>query len=344
MSDWVDYEYAEILARYYQGYEKVRANPLKINARCPVCGDSATDEFKARFWIFDSVKKGMLLVHCFNCDYNNSFSGFLKQQDDALYREYLLEKRKNDTSAVKKVVKEEPKLDNFKTKLTIEKLDYCERLDRLDKSHPILKYVEDRCIPKSAYSRLWFTGQWQELVNNVNEDTYENPKPEYRLVIPIYNKQGKIEAFQGRALGNQQPKYLTIKAHDAASKVYGVDKVDESKTVFILEGPIDSLFIDNAIAITGGSLDLDEVPYKENRAWVLDNEPRHPDTMKRLKKLIEAGEQVVMFDSVPWSGKDINEIVKNGEATIEQVNEYINENIVSGLMAQLKFAKFCKTA
>lgn len=344
MSDWVDYEYAEVLSRYYPRYEKVRANPLKINFRCPICGDSASDELKARAWIFDSPKKGMLLFHCFNCDATSSFSNFLKEQDDALYREYILEKRKSDmsTAPVRKPIDEHAH-EKFKTKLIIEKLDYCERLDRLDPNHPIIKYVEQRCIPKTAYSRLWFTSQWQDLVNSVNEDTYSLPKGECRLVIPIYNKDGKMEAFQGRALSaNQQPKYLTIKASDNASKVYGCDKVNENEPVIVVEGPIDSLFLNNGIAITGGSLDLTEVPYEGNRIWVLDNEPRHPDTMKRMKKLIESNETVAMWDECPWSSKDINEMVKAGEATPEQINQYIIDNAVEGLMAKLRFSKWCR--
>jgi hypothetical protein len=234
-------------------------------------------------------------------------------------------------------------LEKFTKKLIIEKLDFCERLDRLPTNHPIIKYVVNRAIPKSAYKRLWFTANWQEMVN-ATKPTFDNPRQECRLVIPIYNKEHKIEAYQGRALSSlARQKYMTIKAHEDASKVYGVDMVDDSKQwVYVMEGPIDSLFIPNAIAITGGSLDLDQVPYKDKRIWVLDNEPRHNDTIKRMEKLIAAGERVCFWDEAPWHSKDINDMVAKEGADPRDVEEYIVDNWAVGLLAQLRMSKYRK--
>jgi hypothetical protein len=201
----------------------------------------------------------------------------------------------------------------------------------------------NRAIPKSAYKRLWFTANWQEMVN-ATKPTFDNPRQECRLVIPIYNKEHKIEAYQGRALSSlARQKYMTIKAHEDASKVYGVDMVDDSKQwVYVMEGPIDSLFIPNAIAITGGSLDLDQVPYKDKRIWVLDNEPRHNDTIKRMEKLIAAGERVCFWDEAPWHSKDINDMVAKEGADPRDIEEYIVDNWAVGLLAQLRMSKYRK--
>ncbi|MFP9170249.1 hypothetical protein ACLI2G_15875, partial [Enterococcus faecalis] len=137
----------------------------------------------------------------------------------------------------------------------------CVRLDKLAEDHPIIKYVKARCIPKDKWKYLWFTTEWPKLVNSIAPGTYKKEISEPRLVIPIYNANGKAESFQGRALKKDAPqKYITIKAYPEATKIYGVERVKDGD-VYVLEGPIDSLFIENGIAITGGQLDLEVVPF-----------------------------------------------------------------------------------
>ena len=340
---WVDNEYALKVFYTLDRFKQVSTMPFKLQARCPICGDSQKDLLKARFWYYEH--KGTMFVHCFNCDYSSGFGRFLENHDESLYREYLLEKRKEETFGQKATPTyvETEISEKFTKKLIIEKLDFCERLDRLPANHPIIKYVVNRAIPKSAYKRLWFTAKWQEMVN-ATKPTFDNPRQECRLVIPIYNKEHKIEAYQGRALSSlARQKYMTIKANEDASKVYGVDMVDDSKQwVYVMEGPIDSLFIPNAIAITGGSLDLEQVPYKDKRIWVLDNEPRHNDTIKRMEKLIAAGERVCFWDEAPWHSKDINDMVAKEGADPRDIEEYIVDNWAVGLLAQLRMSKYRK--
>lgn len=336
---WIDNEFAFRAFAHLPRFKQVTNGPkFKLNFRCPLCGDSQKDQFKARGWAYEQGN-GSIVLHCYNCDSHVSLSKYLKENEPDLYREYILEKRKESTTQreVVEVKKEEPE------KKFIQKLDYCERLDRLPSAHPICKYVEKRKIPKAKWNRLWFTSQWPALVNSVNSGTYANEKNEPRLVIPIFNAEGKIESFQGRALSKDAPqKYMTIKANENATKIYGQDTIDENKLVIVMEGPLDSLFIDNSIAITGGSLDLSLVPYEGNRAWVMDHEPRHPDTIKRMKKLIDAGERVVFWDKSPWSSKDVNDMIINDGATPEQIMEYIKTNIESGLMAKMRFTRYAK--
>ena len=64
------------------------------------------------------------------------------------------------------------------------------------------------------------------LVNKVKPNTYKITKDHPRLIIPFYDTTGKIFAFQGRAFGKEQPKYLTIKLDENKQKVYGLDKVN----------------------------------------------------------------------------------------------------------------------
>ncbi|AUO78731.1 DNA primase [Klebsiella phage PhiKpNIH-6] len=337
--NFVDYEFAERALSVLPRYRKLPGSTFKLNCRCPICGDSQKNQMKARFWCFEV--EGGLRVGCFNCDYKAWFTKFLKETDETLYREFLLERRKENMYREKKA----PSIsEKIKAKMpVIEKLPNCERLDRLPADHPIVKYVKARCIPEVNWKRLWFTMEWPALVNSVNPGTYKDEKSEPRLVIPIFNARGDIESFQGRALRKDAPqKYITIKAHEHATKIYGLDTVDESRLVWVMEGPIDSLFVPNAIAITGGSMDLNTVPFKENRAWIMDNEPRHEDTIKRMKRLVEAGERVVFWDNAPWASKDINDMIKDEGATPEEILKYLNTNIASGLMAKMRLSRYAK--
>lgn len=315
-----------------QCYKKV--GQRKWNGRCPVCGDSMTDAHKARFWIYEY--KGELRAGCFNCNYNRPMGAYLKEYEPDLYRKWLLERRRESGHSMPVDV---PTKCQSKMPV-IAHLDYSERLDRLPDNHPIITYVKNRMIPECKYNRLWFTMDWRKLVNSVNPGTYHNEAREPRLVIPLFNENKEIQAFQGRALRNDPNKYITIKAHSDVSKVYGLDTIDPSLPVYMMEGPIDSLFINNAGAITGGQMSLDEVPYANKRVWVLDNEPHHPDTCKRLSKLIAAGERVVMWDRAPWHSKDVNDMIVKESATAEQIEQYFKENTVQGLTAKLRFSKW----
>ena len=72
-----------------------------------------------------------------------------------------------------------------------------------------------------------------------------------RLVIPFFDKSGKMFAYQGRAFGNETPRYITLKLVSEKEKIYGLERIDFDSHVFVVEGPIDSLFIDNCLAVAG---------------------------------------------------------------------------------------------
>lgn len=336
---WTDQEYAE---RIFSSLPKYRKHPgtFKLNARCPVCGDSATDEHKARFWAGEF--KGGVRVKCYNCDYSEWLGNFIKDHYSGMYASYLMDKRREDMIYNKDPVKAAAPVKKYEQE-TIGRLPFCTRLDKLNPEHPIVKYVKKRMIPEDKWDRLWFTVDWQKLVNAVNPGTYKHEKAEPRLVIPIFNKEKDIESFQGRALAKDaKAKYMTVKANPESSKVYGLDTMTPNKPCYFMEGPIDSLFVENSGAITGGSLALSEVPYPAARVWVMDHEPRSKETLSRMAKLIRAGEKIVLWDKSPWQEKDINAMIVKEGATREQIQDYLERNTVSGLMAKLRFEKYAK--
>ncbi|CAL9977326.1 DNA primase [Vibrio phage D479] len=349
MSLLVEIQYAKMLQHRLTLPKVVSNRPFKLNARCPVCGDSRKKKHLCRFWINEvKDKHGIRLrVGCWNCDYNETLSTFLKDHEPALFAQYRVEMFKESNSRVETpketqveepvVEEQEPEQEEPKVIATSEQSKLFHRITDLKEDHVLRKYVKHRQIPEDKWHLLGFTRTWTALAKKLRPDLYpgEITEDHPRLVIPIYNSEGLI-AVQGRALTNKHTqRYMTIKIDPDFNKIYGTERVDESKPVIFVEGPIDSLFLDNSCAIVGGSVSPKNAPYPGQRIWCLDNEPHHPDVVKRMAALIRAGERVVIWDRLPMKimyHKDINDMVKAG-FTAEFLQDYILKNAVSGLMA-----------
>ena len=155
---------------------------------------------------------------------------------------------------------------------------------------------------------------------------YDHP----RLVIPFYDVSGNLFAFQGRAFGKEQPKYITIKLDENKQKIYGLERINYQQEIFVVEGPIDSLFIDNSIAAAGADLkslrtDINNVTY------IFDNEPRNKEIVKRMYEAVERDYKIVIWpDTI--TQKDINEIIQSGVSK-DELQTIISTNTFSKLEA-----------
>jgi hypothetical protein len=221
-------------------------------------------------------------------------------------------------------------------------LDPLKRLDTLDVSHPAVKYLLTRKIPRDVWHLLYFAPKFKAFTNSVNPKFQEPIKDEHpRMIIPYFTPAGKCFAFSARAYGNEEPKYYTIKVDETQEKIYGLDRVDYSRRIYVVEGPIDSLFIPNAIAVSGASFDTPTIrQLLTNATIIMDNEPRNKDIVKQMSKYIDLGYSVVMYpDTV--EEKDINDMVKVGK-TPEEILNLINTNTFTGMEARLKFSTWRK--
>ena len=136
-------------------------------------------------------------------------------------------------------------------------------------------------------------------------------------------------AFQGRAFGDEEPKYITIKLDDNKRRIYGLDRLDINKTIYITEGPIDSLFLPNAIAVAGSDLEIQNL--KRKAVYVFDNEPRSIEIVNKMKKLIEKNYNICIWPK-SLKYKDINDMVIAGITPVE-VQSIIDNNTFSKLSA-----------
>jgi hypothetical protein len=264
-----------------------------------------------------------------------------------LYDEYVLERYKtgatkyhshkdiNKTSILIETPKEELLEDDILSSLS--------SLDKLPITHPAVKYAIDRKIPRDKWSLLYFAPRFKAFTNSVTAKFQEPIQDEHpRMIIPFFTPAGKCFAFQARAYGKEEPKYYTIKVDETKEKIYGLDRVDYSKRIYVVEGPIDSLFLPNAIAVSGASFDTPTIrQLLANATIVMDNEPRSKEITKFLEKNIKAGYSVCMFPE-HIEQKDINEMILNGNMTPNEIIQTINTNTFRGMEALLNFSKWKK--
>ena len=344
-----DIRYARLLMPNLDSPVIVTEHPFSMKSRCKICGDSTRNKSKKRFGIFQSPDNE-IVIHCFKCDYAASMGYYLKTHHPHLYKNYLFDvfTEQGKPSKKSKIIKQQELIESkINVKNIDDKLNYYSSLSELDENHPIFKYINHRKIPKTQWHRIGFTRYWKLLSNEVAPNTFEqvfNDHP--RLVIPSFDKRGNLKTLNGRAFTEDQIRYQIIKVEDNVDKLFGEEVVNVNKPIInIVEGPLDSFFVDNCLALAGAMINLNTFSYPKNkRVFILDNESRHPDTISRIQKYITNGERIVLWDKLPKqyaTCKDINDMVMSG-MTIEEVNSYIKNNAVNGLMAQLRFDKWKK--
>jgi transcription elongation factor Elf1 len=320
--DFVDVKYINLISSRLQKFKKVKNN--LYNFRCPICGDSQRNKNKARGYLYQV--KNNTNFKCHNCGVNVSFNNFLKQVDSVVYKQYTFEKFKEGKTG-KNFAVEEPvfhfEAPKFKTKLDLPKAS--ENADAKE-------YLENRNLNPDKF---YYTDKFKSWTNSLKDVFDDTIVDEPRIIIPLFY-QNTLVGFQGRALGPSKIKYITVMLDDDAPKIYGLDEIEKSKTVYITEGPFDSTFIRNAIALCGADGDIGKWGI-DNCVWIYDNEPRNAEIHRRIEQCISRGDKVVIWPS-NIKEKDINDMTLSGL----DVQSVIELNTYSGLEAKLKFTNWKK--
>ena len=329
MDSYIDIKYLNLISPQLQQFKK--KGDFLWNFRCPYCGDSQKSRTKARGFVYR--KKNDLFYKCHNCGMGTTLGKLIEHLDSKTYNDYIFERYKKGV----KTNNPEPefKFDEpiFRKKGVLKNL---KSISDLSTDHPARKIIEERSIPSESLSDLYLCESFYQFTNKLIPNKFPSLDGDHpRLLIPFRDEEGNIFAYQGRAFGNEQPKYITIKLEDR-DKIFGLDRVDKNKHVYVVEGPLDSLFVDNCIAIAGAdvpSLDCDFTV-------IFDNEPRNREIVKQIKETIIRGCKVVLWpDSMNW--KDINDMIIHGY-TKSQIQEIITDNTFQGTAAQLRFAEWRK--
>ena len=315
--DHVDSKFIGLLSPRLEKFKRVKSN--LYNFRCPVCGDSKKNKNKTRGYLY-SVKANTNFK-CHNCGSSMSLNNLLKKLDPTLHKQYTLEKFKSGHTG-KNFVAEEPKFE-FKAPKFKQKV----KLPKASENQIAKQYLEKR---KLDPTKFYYTDKFKEWSNShkhtFDDLTYDEP----RIIIPLFYKNTLI-GFQGRSLGPSKVKYITVMINDDAPKIYGLDNIRGDAPVFVTEGPFDSTFIRNSIAMCGADGDVGKWGVS-TPVWVYDNEPRSKEITTRISDTIDRGDNVVIWPK-QIKEKDINDMVLAGH----DVQSIVESNVYNGLKAKLQF-------
>ena len=321
--DIIDSKFIGLVSSRLQKFKRVKAD--LYNFRCPLCGDSQKHKNKARGYLYQV--KTNTNYKCHNCGASLSFNNFLKQLDPTLHKQYTMEKFKEGYTG-KNFVVEEPKLE-FKKPIFKKQLD----LPKASEVPIAKEYLEKRMLDPTKF---YFAKKFRTWVNSKKRTFDSVQKDESRIIIPMYDTERNLIGFQGRALGPNFVKYITVMLNDDAPKVFGLEQIDKTKTVYVTEGPFDSTFIRNSIAMCGADGDVRGWGIS-SPVWVYDNEPRSNEILRRIESTIDRGESVVIWPQ-KIKEKDINHMVLSKY----DIMSILESNTYSGLEAKVKFNNWKK--
>ena len=311
----IDSKYIGLVSSRLGNFKRVKSD--LYNFRCPICGDSKKNKTKTRGYLY--TIKADVNFRCHNCGASMTFSNFLKEIDPVVQKQYVFERFKQGSTGRGTVV-EEPifkfEAPTFKSSVDLPLASTVD-VSRI--------YLEKR---KLDPTKFYYAERFVEYVNSHKQsmDVKEHP----RIIIPLYYQKNLV-GVQGRALNSNSVKYITTIFYDEAPKIYGLDNIRRDAPVFVTEGPFDSTFILNSIAMCGADSDVRKWGVS-TPVWVYDNEPRSKEITERISSAITRGDSVVIWPT-GIEEKDINDMILAGH----DVQSIVESNTYSGLEANLQF-------
>ena len=325
---YVDVKFIGLLSSQLDQF-KQKTNNL-YNFRCPICGDSERNRYKARGYLYPSQDSDGYIFKCHNCGDTRSLGNLIKFLDHNLYQKYLLEGFGKDDNrfVVKKKKKTKmtfgpPKFSSIDRLLKIGAI----KLNKCDISHTAIRFADSRKIPSSFFGDLYYLDDEEKLEKLSDKYRDRIVGHDSRMLIPYYDENDALIGVTGRAIDPKNKlRYLTLKL------IYGMNRVNKRERIYVVEGPIDSLFIPNGIAVSGSDFSkLENKVEKDLCTIIFDNEPRNKEVVKKMKKIIDEGYDVCVWPEF-IEEKDVNDMILAGR-TSDEIIEIINSNTFSGLKA-----------
>ena len=322
-----------------------RKGDYLYQCRCHICGDSQTKKNRARGYFYRANND--LFYKCHNCDASQHFGTFLKNFDANIYRQYALERYSNGENhrahASPEFRFEAPVFQPPATAPEPNLLDsVLTRVDRMEPASEIRKFCSQRQIPDHQLHRLYFIDDIKkiETFHSRYVNTIQTHEP--RLVIPFRNQTNQLVGVSCRALRGEALRYITVRINETAPLVFGLDTLKTQEHMYACEGPIDSLFLSNCIAVGGtGFGKLESLGLDRNKLTViLDNQSRNSEVCKIYQKIIKEGFKILIWPDYT-SAKDINDLILAVQGI--DIKAFVDNNTYEGLTAQLKFDAWKRT-
>lgn len=335
MSVYIDRKYLGVVSHKLERY--TQKNTDLYNFRCPFCGDSTKNKLKARGYIY---RKGNdYFYRCHNCSVSVSFGNFLKHIDHTTHKQYVLERYAagdNGHSNYQKPTFDDLKgnaFARFATQKTIPKINL-QNISELEPEHYAREYILNRKIPEVHWKDIYYTDNFGDFLDrDFPNHGKENLPNDDRIVLLYRDEGGSVTNVAGRALSDTKLRYITVKLVEG-KKIYGLEKIDKRKKIYIVEGQFDSLFLDNCVAAGDSGLCsvADYFGSGVNTVLIYDNEPRNKEVVKLLNNSIDLGYNVVIWPTgLPY--KDINDMVADGI----DVKTIVENRMFTGTRAMMEF-------
>jgi hypothetical protein len=139
---YIDRKYISLVSTKLERFKQ--KSEFLWNFRCPICGDSHKNKLKTRGYFYR--RKSDLYFQCHNCGTSLSIGNFLKTIDRSLYREYQLERYKNENKG--NVATPDFSIAKTKPVFNIVQKINLPTIESLPEDHAAKKYLVDRKIPR----------------------------------------------------------------------------------------------------------------------------------------------------------------------------------------------------
>ena len=323
--------YANRVGVYLRNFKQKKARLWEFSHTCET--QHSHKKVKARAYIYETVDRRNLNIKCQHCGYGASLGNFIKETSPALYDEFRLHAYRDKTDEVKDtpLIKDAPLIDA--------NLDGLIPVTSLARTSPVIRFLERRHIPEKHYGLMYVAINFYKWASRYKPEFSKLTDTSPRLVLPYFDLHGRVLGFTARTFSpNVEPRYIHLRLDKDKDFVFGSERVNPNKTIYVTEGQIDSLFLDNAVAIGGAHYDIPFMyAIKTNAVIIPDSDwKRNSQVGKQLKKVIANGFKVAFLPDT-LKGKDLNDIVKNGINTT-QLKEIVDANTKQGLSAQLEYA------
>jgi hypothetical protein len=332
VSSFIDHKYLNLLSSRLSLFK--RKSRELYNFRCPICGDSKKNKYKSRGYAF--VKDNSILYKCHNCGAAGNLKHLIDQLDPTLSKQYTFEKFKDRSN-----VRDHPEPVRMFKPPKFKNVDL-KSLSLLSDDHPAVKYVTARRIPQERHSDLYYTECFKSWITTYDPELASRfIANDPRIIIPFFDRDKNLIAAQGRSITNNTFRYFTIKINKNSPKIFGLERWNSTSLAYITEGPFDSMFIPNCMAMAGSDLDDVDLFLGKNIVFVYDNERRNAEIHHKMLKALKRGFRVVVWPN-DTCHKDINDMVVGGIDPSYILN-IIESNTFEGLQARLRINQWKRT-
>ncbi|MEG4105980.1 DNA primase [Microcoleus sp. S13_C5] len=310
-----------------------------------------------------TVSPGKQMYYCFGCGAGGNAFKFLMELEKRPFSEVVLELAKNYQVPVKTVEPEHRQELQRQISLREQLYEisaltanfYEHALRQTQGEEPLAYLKSERQLSEETIQQfqLGYAPQgWEALYSYlVEQKNYPAPLVEQaglivprknggsgyydrfrnRIMIPIRDTQGRVIGFGGRALGDEQPKYLNSPETELFDKGKTLFALDTAKTAIskadravVVEGYFDAIAlhaagISNAVASLGTALSLNQVRqllrYTDSKQIILNFDADKAGTQAaeraigEIEKLAYQGEVQLRVLNIP-DGKDADEYLK----------------------------------